>query len=332
MKAIVRLLIGGSIAVLLNTCAPPADDTQIQPTPPAYDWTVQLSFTNTNLHDVYFMNPNLGWAVGDSLTVLATTSAGMQWPQVPTTVTAIRNISAVHFADTQTGWFTSTGTSTAPQGHVLVSKGGGAYPTDQATADHSLNTVFFLNNQTGWAAGDSSILLQTVNAGLNWTTSSIGKGERILDIKFVNATMGWASAWNGKIYRTKDGANWTKEDLGITADLNAIHFVDTLHGWVCGKENAIYRRTTDSNNKPVWQKVVISTVSTAQTWNDIFFINSQIGWVVGNGAKIYKTIDGGVTWNQETILITNNLNGIHMVDATHGFVVGDSGTILMYTP
>ncbi|HNT30048.1 MAG TPA: hypothetical protein PKL83_03800, partial [bacterium] len=68
----------------------------------------------------------------------------------------------------------------------------------------------------------------------------------------------------------------------------------------------------------------------------VSFADDQHGWAVGenNGlfATIYMTDDGGESWEQEYnfALADNpvNLNGIHAVDATTAWAVGDNGTIL----
>ena len=301
------------------------------PLPSGYNWSSQNSQSASKLHDVFFINSNQGWVVGDSLTLLATTNGGIIWPQVPSTG-IVRNLRSAFFLDPHTGWMTGSSGTNPVEGQVLISKMGGAYPTEQEMVDRPLNTVFFLNKNTGWAGGDSSILLHTDNGGVNWARSAIGTKDNIFDLYFFNNEMGWAATDHGGIYRTKDGTTWNKEDLGITSEIHAIHFVDTLHGWACGSPNIVLRRELDSNNKVIWMKSSITSEPGSASWNDIFFINQQMGWVVGNNGTIYKTIDGGTTWMKESTAIQANLNAIYMVNGSTGWIVGDGGNILTYTP
>ena len=301
------------------------------PPPPLSNWSSQPSESASRLRDVFFINSNQGWIVGDSLTVMSTTNGGANWPLVPAN-SLLRNLRSVFLISSQTGWMTGGSDVSPTDGQVYVSKMGGAYPTLQETVNRPLNTIFFLNFNTGWAGGDSSVLVRTDNAGLSWTRSTIGTKDNIFDLHFFTPEIGWAATSNGGIYRTKDGTTWTKENLGtLSSDMHAIHFVDTLHGWACGAGNTIVRRELDPNNNVIWTTSSITSESVSAVWNDIFFIGAQMGWVVGSNG-VYKTIDGGTTWTKESTNVQINFNAIYMVSSTIGWIVGDSGNILTYTP
>jgi photosystem II stability/assembly factor-like uncharacterized protein len=64
------------------------------------------------------------------------------------------------------------------------------------------------------------------------------------------------------------------------------------------------------------------------TFYSVHFPSSTVGYIVGSGGIIYKTIDGGSTWTQQTSPTTNTLNKVFFTDDTHGFAVGDAGTII----
>ncbi|MCP4728257.1 MAG: hypothetical protein GY863_24690, partial [bacterium] len=70
------------------------------------------------------------------------------------------------------------------------------------------------------------------------------------------------------------------------------------------------------------------TSGTAQNLNDIFFINSNLGWSSGANGTILATSDRGDTWSAQTSDTTVSLNGLFFTDANTGWVVGDSGVIL----
>jgi photosystem II stability/assembly factor-like uncharacterized protein len=49
-----------------------------------------------------------------------------------------------------------------------------------------------------------------------------------------------------------------------------------------------------------WQTTNITSNINGQRYDDIFFLNDQIGWAAnGYYASVYKTIDGGITWNEQ---------------------------------
>jgi hypothetical protein len=62
--------------------------------------------------------------------------------------------------------------------------------------------------------------------------------------------------------------------------------------------------------------------------NAIQMIDAQNGIIVGDGALILRTTDGGDTWMQQRINTSNNLYSLSFVDASRGVVVGEGGTIM----
>jgi photosystem II stability/assembly factor-like uncharacterized protein len=65
--------------------------------------------------------------------------------------------------------------------------------------------------------------------------------------------------------------------------------------------------------------------------NQVYFINSDTGWVTGNTGYIFRTTDGGSTWLYSLSGTSANLSEIFFTDALEGFVIGNNGTILKTT-
>jgi photosystem II stability/assembly factor-like uncharacterized protein len=78
-----------------------------------------------------------------------------------------------------------------------------------------------------------------------------------------------------------------------------------------------------------WQFAYQKDLTTS--FQAVHFPTASVGYVVGDGGAIYKTIDGGATWNEQTSPTTNTLNDVFFTDATHGFAVGAAGTIIYTT-
>ncbi len=80
-----------------------------------------------------------------------------------------------------------------------------------------------------------------------------------------------------------------------------------------------------------------------QTWNfmdvplndgiflDIFFINSQTGWVVGLDGGIAKTTDAGLTWTRQTAPSSWGFVRIHFSDLQNGWAGGYYGKLFHTT-
>ena len=299
------------------------------PTPSQFDWTVQPVAVTGAITDIFFVNSTTGWAIGDEL-VMATSNGGADWPTVPVTKLPAK-LNGAYFIDMDRGWMVG-GESGSETGEVFVSQQGGAYPEVQKTVDNPLNSVFFLDSNFGWAIGENGVAIKTDDGGVNWTPLNIAGAPELFDLHFLDSENGWVVTDNGGLYRTSDGLNLIAQDVEAEFTLRAIHFVDTLHGWACGDENTILRRHLEAGNTVVWSSLSVAEEPGATDWSDIYFLNSQTGWLIGSEGKIYKTTDGGITWTRETVNFREDLNAIHMVSESKGWIAADQGVILTYTP
>ena len=59
----------------------------------------------------------------------------------------------------------------------------------------------------------------------------------------------------------------------------------------------------------------------------LFFLNSNLGWIVGNEILV-NTVNGGRNWTASTIENYKGFNFIHFVDEKNGWILGDNGLIL----
>jgi len=312
-------------------CDSGTEDPGVSPIPLGlFDWSVQFTETTESLTDIHFVNTQFGWAVGQQV-VLATATGGTSWPAAPLDSSNLPYlINSVCFINEQQGWM-AAGIDSDEGGEIFISQQGGAYPTLQESFNNSLNSIFFIDDLMGWAAGAKGDIVNTVNGGLEWNLLANLRTE-VFDIYFTTNSKGWAAGENGFIFQTTDGINFLLQDIGISTRLNAVHFTDTLHGWVCGENNEIYRRHMSSDNQPIWTEVSVSGISGITEWSDVHFVDRLNGWVVGTEGQIYKTTDGSITWSRETSATFANLNAIYMLSKTKGWIVGDNGLILTYTP
>jgi photosystem II stability/assembly factor-like uncharacterized protein len=60
----------------------------------------------------------------------------------------------------------------------------------------------------------------------------------------------------------------------------------------------------------------------------VHFPSANVGYIVGTGGVIFKTINGGSTWTQQTSPTTNQLNDVCFTDELNGWAVGSAGTMI----
>ena len=198
---------------------------------------------------------------------------------------------------------------------------------------HALNKLFnmdFLNSKDGYIIAkdwmlQNHFLLKTSDGGENWLNvnlpDSLDQGWQGLNSTyFVEENIGFIGADN-KIYKTIDGGNnWYESILEVKRSyypIDVIYFYDKQNGWaISGQENTNFIYSTNDYGE-TWEMVSLNDSS---FYNDIVFINSEIGFIVGV-EKLYKTINGGVDWE------CNNLEGywfndIEQITPSLGYVCG----------
>ncbi len=61
---------------------------------------------------------------------------------------------------------------------------------------------------------------------------------------------------------------------------------------------------------------------------DVFFVDANNGWIVGNLGSIQHTTDGGATWTSQSSGVTEELRNVYFADVNTGWAVGLNQTIL----
>ncbi len=162
------------------------------------------------------------------------------------------------------------------------------------------------------------------------------QSDRLNSIHFVDSKFGWAVGGLGTILHSSDGGiTWQNQPSPSPFMLEKVFFTDRKHGWIVGgwprdPNTSLYGgmgvilATTDGGN--TWTPQLNEKAS----WlKDVYFINSKLGWAVGEYGVILKTTDGGQQWRQCKNTHTSNwLYGLTFIDEKRGFAVGHDETIL----
>lgn len=286
-------------------------------------WSKQ-SISAWDLWSVSFIDDKIGWIGegGNSISkIFKTTDGGVSWVNQSYSNTC--SLAAINFFDSNNGWLVGH------QGRIFKTTNGGIEWIDQSTGNRSgLQAVKFANSQTGWIVGFYDTILKTTDYGNSWTTQMTSLfPSRLTSLHVFDLNNVWVSN-----YQTSDGGNTWTESSHSTGQ--AIYFVNQNVGWTISRR--LVSHTTDRGTS--W------TVSSAPPSNllDVFFINEQTGWVVGEGsvpdrlAKVFKSTDGGNTFVEQIItdLIlakSKSLKSVKFIDPQTGWAVGEEGTIIKTT-
>jgi len=239
------------------------------------NWSAQTSPSGNDLGSVTFTSLLSGWACGSNGTIIHTTNGGINWVLQNNPATTI--LYSVSFLDQNTGWavgytgtivFTSNGGSnwvlqTSPSSYYLravfcssasnvIAAGQGSTiikTTNLGTNWFSVQTggggptlygLFFLNPNTGWAAGYSSLI--TTNGGYNWSQRFYT--GIYFSVYFINADTGWTVGDGGALsYTTNTGTNWYSQSSGTANWLYSIYFTSSGTGYIAGDVGTILKTT-----------------------------------------------------------------------------------------
>jgi photosystem II stability/assembly factor-like uncharacterized protein len=154
--------------------------------------------------------------------------------------------------------------------------------------------------------------------------------------------VGWVVGELGRILRTEDGGEtWTRQDANVKKPFLTISCIDASTAWIGGK-SGILSRTTDGG--ATWQP---QTSNTTKHIFDMTFLTRTHGVAVGDWGLLMFTEDGGEHWTiggipEEFILSPMAediglepsdiiLYALAFPDDTHGWTVGEFGTIMTTT-
>ena len=180
---------------------------------------------------------------------------------------------------------------------------------------------------TTFALANEGVLI-TDNGTGDWETVDVPIDLHLRDIFFLNETDGWIGADAGTILKTEDGGEtWVElETTGtVGGSINDIYFMDENVGFICGFN--YFQRTVDGGL--TWADIAaFEPVHEMYQLNEIHFEGFNAGWVCGDIGYIYKSEDGGITWEAQSSGTEVSLQGIAFVNENIGYACGFDGTIL----
>ena len=284
-------------------------------------WVVQTS-TTQNLNAITGISSNnitTLCAVGDNGTILVSNNYGNTWQTKNSVTIGTIKLSATCFAGNDL-WVIGSTPVIKP---YISSDGGNNWQEKRngiVASGASYDIIFdptapekgMLSIQDGASEGK---IYFTINKGDNWSTANFGGAKPVLKSISYSGTPGtfWAVGDGGNIWKSSDsGATWTNKSIGgLTKNLTGVCFVDPTHGFI-GGETGTFLYTNNGND---WNQIAIDAFSS----NDVFFVDRNIGWLLGG--TIIRRIDGlGNVIPPDASLAWKSLEKLFFFDADNGFV------------
>ncbi len=292
-----------------------------------------------NLHGVFFLDKDEGWAVGRLGGIFHTTDRGKGWEAQQSGVSTL--LTAVNFADSTHGWVVGEG------GVILHTQDGGSTWKQQ---------------QSGFEArADLSTATETIGPRLKKgvVTSHLGNLP-LFDVAFIDRNTGWVVGHLGAILFTQDGGrHWVDRSLSLRLEergrvIQAVALQDVVDP----RTGEIVARAGQLLDDLLIAEIRQSGVRDVRVREDtvlnaVFFLDQAHGWIGGEHGLVLRTQDAGKTWEravlprhpmheQETVdaefsaeeleafgveVPSPSVYGLCFVSPLRGWAVGQDGTI-----
>ncbi len=197
--------------------------------------------------------------------------------------------------------------------------------TKQApTISSEVRCLQLMSPSEAWGVYATGVIHSTDGGG-TWSSIPLPSAS-LWTLQFFTPDHGYV-AGNGFFETTDGGEHWTK--VADQGSMDDIFFLDPDHGWAC-TNGGMVGRTSDGGAAWQW-----SNVGTQTTLRGLWFTDPQKGFAVSIGslpeepAKIFRSLDGGVTW-APVFSGGSNLQHVQFVDAQRGLAMGGS-TLLRTT-
>jgi photosystem II stability/assembly factor-like uncharacterized protein len=306
-----------------NNSTSPITPVAPKPDTLATGWTRLVVDSTQTINDVFFINPTTGF-LADRDYCYKSINGGISWTKLSYPLRLIYNL-----AVTPDGKFFGVNSSDS----IFRSADGGiTFTNSRMNSGGQVNDICFSDNNNGFAVTGNG-LNQTTNGGLTWAavspTTGLATTSGYSSVFFINSTTGWITR-GIDIYKTNGNINsWTKSLItGIAPGGNGIVFLSAVSPTVifAGYDNGSIYKSTDGG---ITFTLAATLPPITYGLLDVHFLDANNGYC-GYGSHIYKTTNGGVTWQPVVSLGSGSIVEIHFVDINNGWGCTTSGSVVRF--
>ena len=249
----------------------------------------------------------------------------------------IRDYNGITFISPKEGWVAGVSAldmeSPGYIGHTT--NGGKTWEKAEVPINQMLNDIYFFDKKNGWAVGQEGMIVGTTDGGKRWDIQTSKVGNWLKGVHFVSPKIGYAVGMNETVVKTSNGGRQWKVLRGgevasavgdeETVVLNAVQFIDESTGWVTGVrispesggQDGLVQKTTDDGQTWMDQPTNIQDIL-----EDIFFVDANNGWAVGENGIVLHTTNGGDSWDIQTSGTEEKLLSVSFADSAVGWAAG----------
>lgn len=175
------------------------------------------------------------------------------------------------------------------------------------------------------AVGQRGHIVCSDDDGQTWWQAKVPVASDLVAVSFPSPQRGWAVGHDGVVLHSADGgATWTKQIDGRSAGrIMVTHYKDLAEKGLLG--------TPDEAAKIVNEAEHAAAQGADNPFLDVWFADDNTGFVVGAFNLIFRTADGGKTWEPWSYR-TDNPNRLHLysirIIGADLYVTGEQGLVM----
>ncbi|MBW4582442.1 MAG: photosynthesis system II assembly factor Ycf48 [Tildeniella nuda ZEHNDER 1965/U140] len=286
--------------------------------------------TESNLLDLSFIDAQHGWLTGTGSTLLETTDGGTTWEPRNLELDQAYRFNSVSFSGDE-GWIAGQ-----PSLLLHTTDGGRSWARVPLSAKlpGSPNTVLALGPKSAEMTTDIGAIYRTSDGGKNWKAmveAAVGVIRNIArapDGRYV------AVSSRGNFYSIWEPgqAVWDAHNRNSSRRLQSMGFTPDGRLWMIARGGQIQFQAPTAPDE--WEKSVSPEFATSWGLLDLAYRTPDELWVSGGSGNLLRSVDGGATWEKDRAIenVPSNLYKILFLNPEQGFIIGQKGTLLKYTP
>jgi photosystem II stability/assembly factor-like uncharacterized protein len=266
-----------------------------------------ITGASSTLFALRFIDANIGWAAGSSSKVRYTTDGGLTWTDVSSGLP-----SGTTFYDIDFNGSAVYLTGNPMNIYKTTNMGSTWVPVDFLGSTQPWTTTYYSTS----FFGDKFVTV----GGLGLVNSAAGINPPAAHTTFIksgNLYDIWAESTTGKVIAVGSPGSSTSFDQIIYSDNGGETWTKATVG------NAIKSSHTEIVNEFLPEEELITSPA---IFRAIDMVSPLTGYIVGQFGAVYKTTNGGVSWDSVVTPIGNvYLYDVDFVDENTGWVVGAAG-------
>lgn len=201
---------------------------------------------------------------------------------------------------------------------VRTYDGGYTWEYDTLVENGPFHDMYLKGQQCYLLNQDSLLIMKSLDAAKSWEKADIPAPlSYCSDMFFVDENTGFLCGPEGWLIRTNNGGqDWDDLSPGNNMDLRDLHFVDENNGWMIDYDGKTILHTTDGGQN--WSQVQLGSSIIYQP-EDIFFLDATNGFVNTDDGLLYKSTDGGETWELHYGFPGGSYSSIYFTSPSEGW-------------